>query len=319
MTACPQLLLHSQPAAMASLTAAAAAVTQARRLCQLMLPATLPPLAPVQRILLLLPLLVVTASHQSQVGAKAQCTRESGHACLQKMSWWRRSSSPWMCHFEQHIMILVMSGTGITDMPAVCVLLCCAVLAPAAPIATIEPNQEALTAFTGSDTSAAADAIVQASGNGGDSASAAGASMAQAMQAGDTQAVADATTAAAARDPAATANVLAAAQTQAVARGATDAFARSTAQAFSAAASQGTTQQLTEAFAQVTFFVKTSAMTPLLLSAASAARCLLAFVFSWEQIASTTLTPWLLTGWLCPSPAAVCRPLPSQPPATPRL
>lgn len=124
-------------------------------------------------------------------------------------------------------------------------------LAPATPIATVEPNQEALTAFRSSDTTAAADAIVQASGSGGDSAAAAGASMAQAMQAGDTQAVADATAAAAAKDPAATANVMAAAQTQAVARGATDEYARSTAQAFSAAANQGTTQQLTEAFAQV--------------------------------------------------------------------
>jgi hypothetical protein len=243
----PQLLLLSQPAAMASLQAAPA-VTQAPPR-QLTPPAFLPPLPPVLTLRLLLLLLVVTASHQSQVGAKrAIHERSRAHLPAEDVL----SSIPQAAHVSlaQRI-IQIPGGTGITDMPAACFLLCCAVLAPAAPIATIEPNQEALTAFTGSDTTAAADAIVQASGNGGDSASAAGASMAQAMQAGDTQAVADATAAAAARDPAATANVLAAAQTQAVARGATEAYARSTAQAFSAAASQGTTQQLTEAFAQV--------------------------------------------------------------------
>jgi hypothetical protein len=69
----PQLLLLSQPAATASLQAAPA-VAQARPLCQLTPPATLPPPPPVLTLLLLLLLLVVTASHQSQVGADALCT-----------------------------------------------------------------------------------------------------------------------------------------------------------------------------------------------------------------------------------------------------
>jgi hypothetical protein len=90
MTAHLQLLLPNQPAVMAS-PQAAPAVTQARPPCQLMLPTTLPPLAPAQLILLLLPLLVVTANHQSQVRSEATCMSGSGHATAVSVAWLKQA------------------------------------------------------------------------------------------------------------------------------------------------------------------------------------------------------------------------------------
>lgn len=120
---------------------------------------------------------------------------------------------------------------------------------PSSRIQPVAAQPETLSALQSSDASAAASAIVQSTSTG--SATAAGAALAEAAASGNTQAVAQATATAAAQNVGSTATVLAAAATQAYAKGATDAFATSTAKAFAAAESQGSTQALTQAYAQV--------------------------------------------------------------------